>query len=178
MSGENESARHLRSVPPAEEGPFGTGDDPADWCRCSISILSSPSGDVVLLDVRGDLDAVTLPGVTAALDAALGLPAVHLVVSLAGLRFCSMRGLELFVEGRATAARCGIGFSVSGPSEQMRRLWSILWAVDQRPTQFPDVISAVDDALAPRAVRYLAHVGGPARRPVVRLAEERDGSRW
>jgi anti-anti-sigma factor len=105
-----------------------------------------------MVEVCGEVDAATIPEVAAALDRALDRPAIHVVVCMSGVMFCAARGLAMVVDAGREAADRGIGFSVSGASGQMRRLWSLLWAPDQRPAQFADVGGAVLDALQVPAV--------------------------
>jgi anti-anti-sigma factor len=119
--------------------------DDGSWCSCRTNVLPSPGGEIVMLAVDGELDLASLPAVAAALERALDRPTGHLVVSLTGLAFCSVRGAALLVDAGTTAAQHGIGFSVSGAPAQLRRMWAMLFPAERRPVQFATAERALVD---------------------------------
>lgn len=111
-------------------------------CSCTSESLSSPAGEISVLRVYGEVDMLTVPQLVAALDYHLGRRPAHLVVDLAGLTFCSARGMGLFVHAGATAADCGIGYAISGVLPQLDRLWHALWP-GELPACYPSTAAAV-----------------------------------
>jgi hypothetical protein len=78
-------------------------DSAAALCSCTSTSLSSPAGEVIVLRVAGEVDLSTVSVLQAALADSVARGPCHLVVDLAGLTFCSARGLTLLVGAGRTA---------------------------------------------------------------------------
>ena len=125
--------------------PTSGSDDAGYWCSCSSTVLPSPSGEIALLEVDGELDMASLPAVVAMLHDSLSSPASHIVVSLSGMAFCSVRGAALLFDAGTAAAWCGIGYSISGAPAQLRSRWAVLFPSTRQPVQFRTTERAVAD---------------------------------
>lgn len=99
---------------------------PAAGCRCDLESWACPSGEILVVRVCGELDLLTRPIVAATLAQAVSDAPLHLVVDLAGLVFCCVRGFELFAETAVTAAARGIGFALSGLTAHQERVITLL----------------------------------------------------
>lgn len=129
----------------------GRGDDAVSPCSCSSTSLYSVAGEIILLRVGGEVDAFTIPGVSAAITSSLDRRPSGLVVDLATLTFCCGRGLALLVETRATADKFGTGYAVSGMPSSLERIWMMLWDAADLPLRYRSAAAAVM-ALRPPAV--------------------------
>lgn len=127
--------------------PAGVPLLPADLCRCQ---LTWPHDGIVLFRITGEVDLESIGRVEDAVRTVLGRRPEHVVVDLAGMGFCGLRGLALLVTARATAAGLGIGLVVCGASVQAVRVWSLLWEPAQRPPLHPDAATAVREAHSAR----------------------------
>jgi anti-anti-sigma factor len=79
------------------------------------------SAGVVTLEIVGEIDLFTAPSLlTAARDELAGCRA--LVLDLAGVTFCSARGVGTLVEIRRLAAQHGTAVHISRPSDEVRRV--------------------------------------------------------
>lgn len=96
-------------------------EDPAD-CSFDTESWESAGGEILVVRVAGELDLATQPHARAALDDALARSPRHLVVDLAGVTFCSVRGFALFAETGFAAAGRGIDLAFSGLSGHRRRV--------------------------------------------------------
>jgi anti-anti-sigma factor len=114
-------------------------DPPADAVSCTR--------EIIVLRVTGQLDVVGIPVVMGALDGALERRASYLVVDLAALSFCLAWALAVLVDAGRSAAALGTVYAISGASPQVSRLWQELWSEDQLPLRFPDVATAMIDAM-------------------------------
>lgn len=117
--------------------------DQRELCSCVVTSSRADCGEVVLLRVLGEVDLSSVGVVEDAITAVRRGPAVHLVVDLAGVTFCGLRGLALMVRTAAAATACGVGFSVCGASAQSVAVWSILWSAAEQPTRHPDAATAM-----------------------------------
>jgi anti-sigma B factor antagonist len=98
--------------------------------------------EIIVLRVAGEVDLCTIPILAAALDASLDQRPAYLVVDLAQMTFCSMRGLDLLTQtGRITAATA-TGYAVTGVSPQIHRVWTLCWGSD-RPICYRSTAAAV-----------------------------------
>lgn len=111
-------------------------------CSCTTEFLSSPTGEIIVLRVGGEVDLLTAPELEAALDDTLDQRPAHLVVGLAGLRFCSARGMGLLIRAGATAAERGIGYAVCSVPRLLDRVWGELWN-GELPACYPSIAVAV-----------------------------------
>jgi anti-anti-sigma factor len=96
----------------------------------------------VVLRVSGELDSCSLALVSAVLDSCLALRPMHLVVDLAGLGFCSARGMALLVDTSCVATSAGIGFSLAGCRTSLEHVLILIWK-DQVPHRFRDAGEAI-----------------------------------
>lgn len=95
-------------------------------CWCTTTAAAFPAGEVLLLRVAGEIDLSSLGLVEEALAAALLRRPIQLVVDLAGVTFCSCRGLRVLLDCSVTAAGHGTGYALSGASRQAERVWGML----------------------------------------------------
>lgn len=146
---------------PESARPVGRPLPPADLCRCD---LTSPHDGIVLLRITGEIDLGSIGRVEDAVRTVLGRRPEHVVVDLAGMGFCGLRGLALLVAARATAAGLGIGLVVTGAPAQAVRVWSLLWEPAQRPPLRPDAATAVREACSARTVALRHRVAERALR--------------
>lgn len=98
---------------------------------CSAESWRCPGGDIVVLHVAGEIDLLTDPTLRAALDAvldgAVDRATRHVVVDMAGVTFCGVRGFALLADtGRVAAAR-GTGYAISGLAPHLQRHAQLLW---------------------------------------------------
>lgn len=101
-----------------------------------------------MLRVAGDVDLLTIAVLQGALASGLARGPRHLLVDLAELAFCSVRGLSLLVQAGRTAAGQGTGYSVTAASRQANRAWTVLWPAGELPTQYPTAAAGVAAAMA------------------------------
>jgi anti-sigma B factor antagonist len=120
----------------------------AALCSCTATSIPSPAGEVLVLRVAGEVDLLTIAVLQGALTCGLARGPCHLLVDLAELTFCSVRGLSVLVEAGRTAAVQGTGYSVTAASRQANRAWTVLWPVSELPTQYPTAAAGVAAAMA------------------------------
>jgi anti-sigma B factor antagonist len=125
------------------------------WCSCTVTSIPSLAGEVLVLRVDGEVDLLTVAVLQGALTDGLARGPCHLLVDLAELTFCSVRGLALLVEAGGTAAGQGTGYAVSAASRQVNRVWTLLCLDSEVPAQYPTATAGVAAALA--------GLGAPAR---------------
>lgn len=126
---------------------------------CTAQSWTDPGGDIVVLGVAGELDRLTCPLLSAALDAALdgavSRVARHLVVDLAGVTFCCVRGFALLADTAAVGAVAGAGYAISGLPVHLQRHARMLW-VDRAPIRrYRSAAAAVSAIRAEQAAGYL-----------------------
>ena len=112
------------------------GDEPGSVCGCTVKALPSPAGEVMLLELAGEIDICSLSGLQAALTGVLARRPDHLVVDLAAVTFCSVCGLTALMQAGAVAAGQGTEFAVSGASRHLHRVWTLLCPEGERPMRF------------------------------------------
>jgi anti-anti-sigma factor len=117
-------------------------------CSCTATSIPAPAGEVRVLRVAGEVDLLTIEVLQGALTSSLARGPCHLLVDLAELTFCSVRGLSLLVQAGRTAAGQGTGYSVTAASRQTNRAWTVLWPVSELPTQYPTAAAGVAAAIA------------------------------
>jgi hypothetical protein len=122
--------------------------DAAALCSCTTTSIPAPAGEVLVLRVAGEVDLLTIAILQGALTSALARGPCHLLVDLAELTFCCVRGLSLLVEAGRTAAGHETGYSVTAASPQANRVWTVLWPAGELPTQYPTVATGVAAAMA------------------------------
>lgn len=115
---------------PAPGGTWPAGGAPVDQasgCTCELDREPGPAGPILVLRVAGEIDALTLPRLHTALTAALDERPADLVVDLAGVGFCSVRGFARLAIAAATTQTNAVGFAVSGLSPHLDRVATLLW---------------------------------------------------
>ena len=117
-------------------------NNPAAWCSCTTESLLCSAGKIIVLRVEGEIDLCTLPILRAALDDSLDQDPDHLVVDLARMTFCFVRGLALIAHAGHTAAEKVTGYAVSAVPPQVDRVWALLWEGDL-PVRYRSAAAAV-----------------------------------
>jgi anti-anti-sigma factor len=121
-------------------------DFPEGMGRCQVQLTSTSVGQIAVLRVTGEVDALSIGILSVALGNCLAQRPVHLVVDLTGLRFCSGRGLTLLVETGWAAAAVGVGYSLAGCGALHDRLMLSLWR-NRAPRRYRDTAEAIDEAV-------------------------------
>jgi anti-anti-sigma factor len=109
--------------------------------------------DLVTVVVEGELDIHSAPGLGEALAPAADAGR-HLIVDVAGLRFCDCAGLSLFLRTQERARIAGGSLHLAAPTPSMRRLIAVA-----RMSDILSVTASVADTIA-----MLAR-GGPSGPP-------------
>src|SRR5688500_8043398 len=122
--------------------------DAAASCSCTATSIPAPAGEVLVLRVAGEVDLLTLDVLQGALTCGLARGPCHLLVDLAELSFCSVRGLSLLVQAGRTATGQGTGYSVTAASRHTNRALTVLWPAGELPTQYPTAATGVPAAMA------------------------------
>ena len=124
-------------------GVVGDAGDRAGRCWWRVRALSGSSGEIVVLSVAGEVDLCSIGVLRAALDRAWSSRPAYVLVDVAGLSFCSARGMaELVAAGRPVAGTA-TGYAVSGVSPVMQRCWSALWPAADLPVHFPSATAGL-----------------------------------
>lgn len=105
--------------------------DPSAVCDCDTHAELGPISPILVLRVTGEIDILTVPRLRTALTAALEQVPRDLVVDLAGVRFCCARGFAVIAKGALTAQRDGTRYCVSGLSDHLDRIATLLWPVQE-----------------------------------------------
>ena len=120
---------------------------------CPLTVSSSLSGQEMTIAVAGEADWATADLLERQLVAALTPEVVWLVLDLAELTFCNLRGLGALHEAVEVARRCGIDVTVRGMSRQLSRLHDT----------FPERLASVEGASDGPGVPFRGHRrAGPA----------------
>jgi anti-anti-sigma factor len=128
-------------------GPGALGEIPVGMlCSCVGMSFTSPAGEVIVVRVAGEVDMLTISVMRDALADSLARGPCDLIVDLASMTFCDIRGLALLVQTDATAT--GISYAIAAAPDQARRVWALLWPVDELPMQFPSAAVGVLAAMA------------------------------
>jgi anti-anti-sigma factor len=122
--------------------------DAAALCSCTATSIPAPAGEILVLRIAGEVDLLTIAVLQGALTSSLARGPSHLLVDLAELTFCSVRGLSLLVQAGRTAAGQGTGYSVTAASRQADRAWTVLWPAGELPTQYATAATGVAAAMA------------------------------
>ena len=122
--------------------------DAAALCSCTTTSIPAPVGEILVLRVAGEVDLLTIAVLQGALTSSLARGPCHLLVDLAEMTFCSVRGLSLLVQAGRTAAGQGSGYSVTAASRQADFAWTLLWPASERPTRYPTAAAGVATAMA------------------------------
>jgi anti-sigma B factor antagonist len=102
-------------------------------------------GDLAVVVVNGELDAGTVPGLRGQLEP-LADSGSHLILDLAGLRFCDCAGLSLFLRMQQRARAAGGSLQLAAPTASVRRLIALtrLSGILTITLSTADVIAALD----------------------------------
>jgi anti-anti-sigma factor len=131
-------------VPVQPEHTTGSGDVPhraatigdingsAVWCAlsCTTRSLLCSAGEIIVLQVKGEVDLGTFPILQAALGDSLDRHPAHLIVDLARMTFCSAGGLDLLAQTRYTTAEKATSYAVSSVPPRIDRIWALGWDGD------------------------------------------------
>jgi len=98
--------------------------------------------EIIVLRVAGEVDLCTIPILAAALDASLDQRPAYLVVDLAQMTFCSVRGLDLLTQTGRIAAAAATGYAVTGVLPRINRVWTLCWG-DDCPVRYRSTATAV-----------------------------------
>lgn len=152
MSDQRDTARSAPRSDAATAMYGARGDLPAGAmrCTCSTTAIPAPHGQVIVLRVAGEVDLCTVDHLRTALGSVLEQRPARLIVDLAGLTFCSARGLAVLGEGGETARGYGVGYAVAGASPYLSWVWLMGWTDAERPIGFPTTADAVLAAMAPQ----------------------------
>jgi anti-sigma B factor antagonist len=134
--------RHRRLAGPIE--------DPLTW---DIQVR----GDLAIVVVAGELDIYSAPGLRDQLEPAADAGR-HLILDLAGLRFCDCAGLSLFVRLQQRTRAAGGSLHLAALSGSVRRLITVARLDDVLP-----VTVSVADTIA--LLGRTATAGPPLPRP-------------
>lgn len=132
----------------------------------AIESSQCAAGDVIVVRVVGEVDLGTIPILQAALDASLDQGPAYLIVDLARMTFCSVRGLDLLTQIGRIAAAAATGYAVTGVLPRINRVWTLCWGGD-RPVHYPSAAAAVlgiqaaESAVRRRALSVLRHTELP-----------------
>jgi len=107
----------------------------------AIESSQCAEGDVIVVRVVGEVDLGTIPILQAALDASLDQGPAYLIVDLARMTFCSVRGLDLLTQIGRIAAAVATGYAVTGVLPRINRVWTLCWG--DRPVHYPNAVAAV-----------------------------------
>jgi anti-sigma B factor antagonist len=122
--------------PPARWRLTGPTADPLTW-------EFQVRGNYTVVVVDGELDVDTAPGLSRQL-APLAAVGRHLILDLAGLRFCDCAGLSLFLRLQRSASAAGGSLDLASLTAQVRRLITLARLTDVLPIAAnpADVIAA------------------------------------
>jgi len=112
---------------------IGDINDPAAWraLSCTTQSLFCSAGEIIVLQVKGEVDLCTLPILRAALGDSLDHHPAHLIVDLARTTFCSARGLDLLTQIRHSTAEQATSYAVSSVPPQIDRIWTLICGGDR-----------------------------------------------
>ncbi len=164
MSVQQDDTRSPLSPRVAAPAIHGARGDPAAGCLCDAMSLPSPAGALAVLRIAGEIDLATVDTLQAALADALRQRPDLLLVDLAEVGFCGVRGLALLVAACDTAYRQGTVYAVCGASDLINRVWTIGWHVGELPTRHPTVAAGIV-AMAYQPGRQDRGRGRPAGSP-------------
>lgn len=100
------------------------------------------AGEIIVLRVGGELDLCTLPTLQSALCGSLDQHPAHLVVDLARMTFCSVRGLTVLTHADRAAAAKATRYAVSAVPPRIDRIWTLLWDGDI-PVRYRSIATAL-----------------------------------
>jgi anti-sigma B factor antagonist len=104
-----------------------------------FGVTASCSGAKVVLAVRREIDVVTVPELTACLDAASGPGARSVVVDLANVDFIGSAGLAEGSRATRSLETLGAELSISSPSATVRRILTAFGMGELAHPEQPDL---------------------------------------
>jgi anti-sigma B factor antagonist len=108
----------------------------------TFAIHESPIDGVTVLSVRGELDALTVPELTEAINKSLVEVPMGLIIDLEEVTFLSSSGMNALIDADHTARSAGKRLAVVADSPTSRRP-IMLMGIDQSLRLFPTVHSAM-----------------------------------
>ncbi|WP_221353630.1 STAS domain-containing protein [Streptomyces beigongshangae] len=90
----------------------------------TLRIRTAPAGAVV--ELAGELDHQTAPGVRAALPGLELLPGQQLVLDLGGVEFCDSSGITVLIAARNHALAAGAGIALAAVPEHVSRIFRVV----------------------------------------------------
>ena len=111
-------------------------------CSCEFAVEPGPGGDIMVVRVAGEIDLLSLHVLRDALGAAADRHPADLVVDLAGVAFCCVRGFALLAEAVRTAQIRNTGFALSGLAPRLNRIATLL-TFEERCVRYRSVAAAV-----------------------------------
>lgn len=93
-----------------------------------LVITTQVEPDAVVVQLAGELDMATAPQLRTALHTTLASPTspAEVRVDLGTASFIDAASVGVLIEGRETARRTGVGFSIQNPTGVVRRVLDIL----------------------------------------------------
>ena len=119
-------------------GPGVAGSDLSEFLDTTIS---RPEAGTVVLMVSGEIDTLTAPPFTAAMDELVGSAGEALVVDLSGVRFLASSGLAVLISAAHRAEERGIRLRLVVSSRAVHRPLEIT-GTDELFDLHPDLASA------------------------------------
>lgn len=140
---------YTRPEQPSEPDPIGLHAAapiaPRAYLDCVADTVSlDPGGHatILLLQITGEIDLLSEAALVAALHHSLQARPSHLVVDLAAITFCGVRGYAALAATADAAGQHGIGYALSGLPPHLVRAATILWP-DGGPTCYRSTAVAV-----------------------------------
>lgn len=133
IRGAHESARPGGLVPPGSP-------DPPD-----LQVVTQYRPDAIVLAVSGELDVASAPMLRDHVGFALGRRPAHLILDLAGLRFCDAAGLSAFAMARKASTRDGASLALAAVPRAVIRLLRMT-GMDRVLDIYPSVAAAAPQA--------------------------------
>lgn len=121
-------------------------------CSCEAVPVPGDGEEIVVLRLAGEIDLVGYPMLAEALAGSLRAAPRHLVVDLAAVTFCGVRGFCMLGDAAATAAVGGTAYAISGIRGGLDHIAVLLWE-DTGPTRYRTEAGAVTAIRAGRAER-------------------------
>ena len=104
-------------------------------CAVLVTELPTDRGVVALVAIEGEIDLCSVGGVEQVAHAALAEPPLHLVVDLAEMSFCDVRGLRLLATTLPREARrTGVRYTLAEMPRHLAHLMALVPPRD-RPQQ-------------------------------------------
>ena len=116
--------------PRAAQRPPSTNEDLNCGHQGTLSWAVRRQEKLARITLHGELDIATAPALGAAVRPLAEAGGAHLVIDLAGLRFCDCAGLTLFVRWQSWTALTGGSLRLVAPPRIVRRLLTLTGTLD------------------------------------------------